>query len=92
MMTAQGESESDEEYKEKKEPCLLADDDQVSSPLKSKLRMLVDEQNKIISVLTQQRDTYENENGHLKNKIQSLKDDVEIVETTCLRNKDLAYG
>ena len=87
MMATQGESESNEEYEEKKGPCLLAADDQVSSPLKSKLRMLVNEQNKIINVLTEQRNALENENGHLKNEIFSVKDDVEVAETTCIRKR-----
>ena len=52
-MAAWGESESDEEYEERKGPCLLANDDQVSSPPKSKLRLLVEEQNKTINLLTE---------------------------------------
>ena len=48
-----GEFESDEEYEEKKGLCLVADDDQVSSPSKSTLRLLVDEQNEIINLLSE---------------------------------------
>ena len=54
MMVAWGESESDEEYKEKKGSCLVADDNQVRSPHKSILRLLVDEQNEIINLLSEQ--------------------------------------
>ena len=62
-MAAWGESEYDEEYEEKKGPCLVADDNQVISPTKSTLRLLVNEQNKIINLLTKQVKALENENG-----------------------------
>ena len=86
-----GESESDEIYEEKKRPCLVAND-KVSSPLKSKERLLLLQQNKINEYQSDQVNALENEIGHLKNEISSLKNEIEVTEITCIRNRDLAYG
>ena len=92
MMATWGESESNEEYEKKKGPCLVADDNQVSSPTMSTLRLLVDEQNEIVNLLSEQVKALENENGQLNHDKYSLERDIEKTEIMCLRNKDLVYG
>ena len=46
MMVTWGESESDKESDVRKGPCLLVDDNQVSSSPKSALRLLIEEKMK----------------------------------------------
>ena len=88
MVAAWGESDSDSDAKERRGPCLVADDDEVSLSHK----VLARQQLEIIMNMQYKIDALENEVCNLKNENASLKEKLIETDAACYKNRDLAYG